>query len=87
MKDLYFAAALGFQAARITSSIFLGRPNCARDYPIGWLLKVEASETVGELSTVWMVQKMFLNLKGAEWGDLSDGQALLETSTVLSTWV
>ena len=86
MKDLYFATVLGFQAASMTSSISLGRPNCARDCPIGWLLKVEASETVGELLTVWMVGKAFLNLKGAEWGDLSDGRALLETSTVLSTW-
>ena len=35
MKDLYFAAVLGFQAARMTSSISLGRPDCARDCPIG----------------------------------------------------
>ena len=67
MKDLYFATVLGFQAASMTSSISLGRPNCARDCPIGWLLKVEALETVGELLTVWMVGKAFLNLKGAEW--------------------
>ena len=86
MKDLYFAAVSGFQAARMTS-ISLGRPNCASDCPIGWLLKVEALETVGELLTVWMVGKVFLNLKGAEWGDLSDERAMLETSTVLFTWV
>ena len=81
MKDLYFATVLGFQAARMTSSSSLRRPNCAR------LLKVEASETVCELLTVWIVGKVFLNLKGAEWGNISDGRALLETSTVLSTWV
>ena len=86
MKDFYFAAVLGFQAARMTSSISLGRPNCARDCPIRWLLKVEALEIVGELSTVWIVEKVFLDLKGDEW-DLSDGRALLEASTVLSTWV
>ena len=51
-KDLYFAAVLGWQAARMTSSIFLGIPNCAKDFPIRRLLKVEASETVGELLTV-----------------------------------
>ena len=44
MKDLYFAAVLGVQAARMTFSIFLGRPKCARDCPIG----IEASEAVVE---------------------------------------
>ena len=69
MKDLYFAAVLGFQAASMTSSISLERPNCARDCLIGWLLKVKVSETVGELLTVWIVEKAFLNLKGAECGN------------------
>ena len=87
MKDLYFAAVLDFETARMTSLIFLGRPICVRDCPIGWLLKVEASQTVGEILTVWTAGKVFLNLKGAEWGDLSDGRALLENSTVLSTCV
>ena len=36
MKNLYFATVLGFQAAKIISSISLGRPNSARDYPIWW---------------------------------------------------
>ena len=40
---------------------------------------------MGELSTVWMVGKAFLNLKEPEWGGLSGGRALLETNTVLST--
>ena len=84
MKYLYFTAVLGFQAARMTSSISHGKLNCARECPIGWLLKIEALETVGELSTVWMVGKAFLNLKGTEWGDLSGGRALLETNAVLS---
>ena len=51
MKDLYFAAVLGFQAASMTSSISLERPNCVRNCPIGWLLKDKDSETVGELLT------------------------------------
>ena len=36
MKNLYFATVLGFQAARMISSISLGRPNSARDYPVWW---------------------------------------------------
>ena len=34
MKNLYFATVLGFQAARMISSISLGRPNSAKDYPV-----------------------------------------------------
>ena len=76
MKDLYFVAVLGFQAVSMTSSISLERSNFARDCLIGWLLKVKASEKVGELLTVLMAEKAFLFLKGAEWGDLLDGRAV-----------
>ena len=31
---------------------------------------------MGELLTVLMVEKAFLYLKGAEWGDLLDGRAV-----------
>ena len=54
MKNMYFAAILGFQTVRMTSSISLGRPDCARDCPIGQLLKVEALKTVGVLLTASM---------------------------------
>lgn len=60
---------------------------CLRDCPIEWLLKVEASETGYELLMAWIVEKAFLNLWGAEGGDLPDEQALSEISTVLSTKV
>ena len=87
MKDLYYAAILVFQAATMTSSISLISSNCVRDCPIGWLLKTEASEKVGELLMVLMVRKALLNLKEAKGGVLPDGNALSEASTVLSTWV
>ena len=84
MKRFVFCGS--FRAARMTSSISHWRSNCARDCPIEWLLKVEASETEGELLMAWIVGS-FLNLRGAEGGDLPDEQALSETSTVLSTKV
>ena len=51
MKDSYLVAVLGFYPGRMTSSISLGRPNCA-GIADRVTLKVEASETVGELLTV-----------------------------------
>ena len=61
MKRFVFCGS--FRAARMTSSISHWRSNCARDCPIEWLLKVEASETEGELLMAWIVGS-FLNLRG-----------------------